>query len=95
MTTPPNNVEIPPIGSAIREQRRRRRLTQEELAQLTGLQRAYIGDIELKVRNVSLRTLVRIAVALEMKVSHLLAVAESKLESEEGMLTDTLPEGAD
>jgi len=75
-----NNLELPPIRFAIKQRRRQLGLTQDGLAQRTGLKRAYIGDIELKERNVSLKTLAVIAHALELKVSQLVALAEGTAE---------------
>lgn len=76
-----NPTELPPVGHAIKERRRLLGLTQERLAERTGLKRAYIGDIELKERNVSLKTLAKISDALEMKISQLVALAEEALEN--------------
>ena len=75
-----NNAEFPPIRFAIKERRKQLGLTQDGLAKRTGLKRAYIGDIELKDRNVSLKTLAVISHALEMTVSQLVALAEAAAE---------------
>ncbi|MFA6470170.1 MAG: helix-turn-helix domain-containing protein [Bacteroidota bacterium] len=57
--------EPPPIilhfGQVIRELRRARRMSQEELANLSGLHRTYITDIERGSRNVSLKNISRLA----------------------------------
>jgi transcriptional regulator with XRE-family HTH domain len=64
------------VGLAVRRVRRQRRLSQEQLAAEALLHRTYISDIERGVRNASLTSLVRIADALEVKLSRLIAIAE-------------------
>jgi len=46
--------------------------TQEELASAAGLSRSYIGDIERQKRNITLKTLEKIAQALNVECSDLL-----------------------
>lgn len=46
--------------------------TQEQLASEAGLSRSYIGDIERQERNITLRTLEKIALALDVECSELL-----------------------
>ncbi len=91
-TKPQFRSETLPIGYAIRERRRSLRLVQEKLAQRAGLKRAYISDIEVNDRNVSIRTLMLIAEALGMTTSQLVAMAESIAHTEESL---AVPEGAD
>ena len=68
------------ISKVVQRRREQLSLTQEELAQRAGLHRTYISDIERGARNLSVRSLIRLAVALEMSVSGMLALAESKLQ---------------
>ena len=56
------------IGLNIRIIRERRGLTQEKLAELAGLHRAYIGQIERCEKNIGLRNLEKIAKALNINV---------------------------
>jgi len=63
------NIEV---GSKIRKIRVERNLTQEKLAQLTGLHRAYIGQIERGEKNIGLVNLEKIANALNITISDLL-----------------------
>jgi len=53
------------FGERLRELRTERGLSQERLAELAGLDRNYIGQIERAERNVALVNIVRIAKALE------------------------------
>lgn len=53
-------------------------ISQEELAERSGLHRTYISDIERGARNPTLKTLSRLAVALEMSASQLILLAEAQ-----------------
>lgn len=64
------------LGRAIRELRERQRLSQEELAYRSGVHRTYMGGIERGERNPSLANIVKVAQALEVRPSELLAAAE-------------------
>jgi transcriptional regulator with XRE-family HTH domain len=63
-----------PLGTAIRKRRKAKNLTQASLAQLAGLHRTFIADVERGARNISIMTLVRIATALNTSVSGLCSV---------------------
>ncbi|MCL2504439.1 MAG: helix-turn-helix domain-containing protein [Coriobacteriia bacterium] len=52
------------FGCHLRSLRAERGLSQEELANLAGLDRTYISSCEAGRRNVTLRTLIRLAKAL-------------------------------
>ena len=60
------------LGERIRELRKERRFSQEELADVAGLHRTYIGGVERGERNVGFLNLVRIASALGVSPSELL-----------------------
>ena len=68
------------ISRAIRERRVNLGVSQEELGNRADLHRTYISDIEAGRRNLSLRSLFRIASGLGLSVSDLLKIAESKKE---------------
>jgi transcriptional regulator with XRE-family HTH domain len=59
------------LGKALRQRRRRMRLSQEAFADLCGLDRTYIGGIERGERNVALVNLEKIAKALDLSLSEL------------------------
>lgn len=59
------------FGEAVRKLRQERQISQEEFADLCGLHRTYISDIELGKRNVSLENIEKIAVALGVSISDL------------------------
>lgn len=59
------------FGLAVRKQRNKRNLTQEELASLCDLDRTYIGSVERGERNVSLVNIHKIASALNIEVKEL------------------------
>jgi transcriptional regulator with XRE-family HTH domain len=52
------------FGQKISAQRASNSLTQEQLAELAGLERSYISDIERGARNVGLVNIVKLAKAL-------------------------------
>jgi len=60
------------FGFRIKELRSAKHITQEGLAELTGLSRQYIGDVERGTRNISLVNIAKIAKALELTLSELL-----------------------
>ena len=63
---------IDAFGKRIRRLRTDRGLSQEQLAELTGLHRTYIGMIERGERNLSLSNIGVFAKVFEMSVSALL-----------------------
>jgi transcriptional regulator with XRE-family HTH domain len=60
------------FGAQIKKIRVERGLTQERLAELSGLSRQYIGDVERGTRNIALINITKIAAALNMSPSELL-----------------------
>lgn len=57
------------FGKTIREYRLKNNLSQERLAELCGLHRTYISEVERGERNVSLENIYKICSALKVKVS--------------------------
>lgn len=65
------------LGDAIRARRGEiDGLSQEGLADLAGMHRTYVSEIERGLRNPSYRNLVKLAAALEVPLSELVARAE-------------------
>ena len=69
------------ISRAIRERRISLGVSQEELGNRADLHRTYISDIEAGRRNLSLRSLFRLALGLGLSVSDLLKLAELKTDA--------------
>lgn len=61
------------LGKRIREERVRRHLTQEKLAEEVQLSTAYIGQIERNERSLTLENLVAIANCLNVTVEYFLS----------------------
>ena len=60
------------LGNIIRAKRRKKRFSQEVLAEKAGLHRTYVADIERGGRNVSFVNLIALAAALGITLSGLL-----------------------
>ncbi|MBK7030872.1 MAG: helix-turn-helix transcriptional regulator [Bacteroidales bacterium] len=56
------------IGLAIKQSRKERKLTQEELGKLIGVKKSQISRIESNASNVTIDTLIRVFNALQAKV---------------------------
>ncbi len=67
------------LGQVVRAKRSQLGYSQEAFADRVGLHRTYIGSFERGERNLSLQNLVRIANALDLTLSSLLAEAETAL----------------
>ena len=63
------------LGRNVREHRRARGLSQEQLAFEAGMKRAYLSDLERGTRNPSVRALGRLAAALGVQPALLLQSA--------------------
>ncbi len=60
------------FGKRVRELRKERNLSQEELAELAELHRNYVGGIERGERNVGLTNIVKLARGLNVRPAKLL-----------------------
>jgi CheY-like chemotaxis protein len=64
------------LGTSVRSRRIRLGLSQEQLAERAGLHRTYIAGIEGGGRNITLKSIEKLALALETSVSTLLAESD-------------------
>lgn len=67
------------FGNTVKSIRLEKKLSQEALAELTGLHRTYISDVERGDRNISLINIIKLCAALDIVPSYLF----SKIEGEE------------
>jgi transcriptional regulator with XRE-family HTH domain len=74
------------LGSRVRELRKARGLTQEDLSERSGLHYTYIGGIERGERNPSLKSMKRVADALEVELDDLCIVHHRKGDTETSRL---------
>jgi len=63
------------LGAAIRSARKERGLSQEALADASGIDRSHMGKIERGERNVSVLNVARVAEALNSTIASLMASA--------------------
>lgn len=59
------------FGNKIRNERKKQGMSQEKLAELSGLHRTYIGMIERAEKNITLSNIEKIALALGLKIRDL------------------------
>ena len=62
-------LQMDSIGNAIKQIRKERNLTQEELGELIGVQKAQISKIENSVKNARFETILKVFDALGAKVN--------------------------
>ncbi len=66
------------FGDKLRQIRKRKNISQEELAFKASLHRTYISDVERGYRNISLENIGKIAKALNLKIEDLLKGVENE-----------------
>jgi len=71
------NVDL--IGEMIKKTRKKRKLTQEELGNIIGVQKAQISKIENGTSNVTIGTILKVFKALEAKVNFKVELLNNKL----------------
>ena len=64
------------FGTTIRDIRQSQNISQEKFAEICGLHRTYISDIELGKRNVSLENIEKIAFALNITLPDLFEIVK-------------------
>jgi transcriptional regulator with XRE-family HTH domain len=60
------------FGKKVRQERTKRKLSQEQLAELAGVHRTYIGMIERGEKNITLENIAKLAEALNLTPEELL-----------------------
>lgn len=64
-----NELKIDLLGQAIKQARKERNMTQEELGELVGVQKSQISKIENSVKNARFETIMKVFEALGAKVN--------------------------
>lgn len=62
------------FGDNVREERLNKQLSQEQLAELAGVHRTYIGMIERGEKNITLENIEKISSALGLKIKDLMEI---------------------
>jgi len=74
-----NELRIDLLGQAIKQARQERKLTQEQLGDLVGVQKAQISKIENSVKNARFETILKVFDALGAKVNFNVELNNKKL----------------
>ena len=74
-----NELRIDLLGQAIKQARQERNLTQEQLGELVGVQKAQISKIENSVKNARFETILKVFDALGAKVNFSVELNTKKL----------------
>lgn len=74
-----NELRIDLLGQAIKQARQERNMTQEELGELVGVQKAQISKIENSVKNARFETIMKVFEALGAKVNFNVELNNRKL----------------
>lgn len=78
------------LGNRIRELRKKKSLTISQLAEMTNLSDNFIGSIERGLRSPAIKTLEKIALALEVKVEDLFHFPADKVRQKEKALNELI-----
>jgi HTH-type transcriptional regulator/antitoxin HipB len=74
-----NELRIDLLGQAIRQARQELNMTQEQLGELVGVQKAQISKIENSVKNARFETIMKVFEALGAKVNFYVEMNNKKL----------------
>ena len=85
-------VDYNKIGQRIREQRKAKKLTMEQLAEMVNLSLSYIGHIERGTRVVSVETLTRLCEVLELDMHYVVFGCSSSYNARKMALLNELTE---
>jgi transcriptional regulator with XRE-family HTH domain len=75
-------MELKRLGLRIRDLRRKRRLTLDELSELAGMNDKHLGEVERGMINISIQNLDKIAASLGVPLTALLDVEHQKSKDE-------------
>lgn len=78
-----NNI-ITLFGLTIKKIRKEKNISQEKLAEMTGLHRTYISEIERGTRNLSLLNINKLSIAFNLTNSELFSILEQEGENLSG-----------
>ena len=67
------------LGNAIKQARKERNLTQEQLCDLVGVQKAQISKIENSAKNARIETILKVFEALGAKISFSVEINKQKM----------------
>lgn len=73
-------LKLAAIGEMIRRVRLERKLTQEELGKLIGVQRAQISKLENNTTNVTMETILKVFEALKAKVNFSVELLDNRIQ---------------
>ena len=74
-----NELRIDLLGHAVKQARQQRNLTQEQLGELVGVQKAQISKIENSMKNARFETILKVFEALGAKVNFKVVLGNKEL----------------
>lgn len=74
-----NELRLELLGNAIKEARQSRKLSQEQLGKLVGVQKAQISKIENSTKNARFETILKVFNALGAKISFQVELLNSRI----------------
>lgn len=75
-----NNDLVGIFGKVVRENRVKENISQEKLAEQTGLHRSYISDVERGTRNITIKNVFKICGALNKRPSRIFKQIEETIQ---------------
>lgn len=74
-----NELRLDLLGEAIKQARKERNLTQEELGELVGVQKAQISKLEHSLTDARLETILKVFKALNAKINFSIELLENRI----------------
>jgi len=75
-----NELRLELLGEMIKQVRKERNLTQEELGKLVGVQKAQISKLERSTKNARIDTIMKVFNALKTKINFSVELLDGRLE---------------